>query len=545
MTQKTRFSAALLLCLAALPASAVASSHREAPLISEDPSADNTDLYAFRSPDGSDSVTFLAMYIGLEEPGGGPNWLRFSDDVLYEIKIDNNGDGVANDVVYEFRFTTHYNRGGAMGVGGAIGPAGTFFYNVGHIDGLPTPANFHGALVAQTVNVTKIVGGTRTTVGTNLPVAPTYVGRFAYGSGGRPATDDAPYTAIWQSAATTLTDGARVFAGPTDDPFFVDLGAVFDDVTFRDSVAGFGSRGGGTDYVAGYNVHTIALQVPFAGLVRAGTPSDPTNAGNVIGVYATASRPTLTLRRNCARQALNSSRPTPREACQDGYGQFVQVSRLGIPLVNEVLIPLGLKDAWNAARPTDDASIFGQYILQPSLPTYAQVLYGPMGVRAPAGYMAPTRPVTGATVATNDMLALVVGAPGLIPGVPMAGFAPADLLRLNVRTAASALPTNAGDPTLAMGRSRLGAAGGDLQGFPNGRRLFDDVVDIEERYVLNTLGRINAIPFGDGVDGNDNGNAGPNGRSDAAPYRSAFPYVQIPLRGDAVLVHRQEPARSM
>jgi hypothetical protein len=548
MTLMSRFGVAgfsLALTAAMAPTSAWASSHREAPLISEDPSADNTDLYVFTSPDDPTSVTVLAMYIGLEEPGGGPNWLRFSDDVLYEIKIDNNGDGNANDVVYQFSFTTHYNRGAAMGVGGAVGPAGTFFYNVGHIGGLPGPSNFNGALVAQTMNVRRLDnnGRTATDVGVNIPVAPTYVGRFAYGAGGRPATDDTNYTNIWRSAVTNLTGGGRVFAGPTDDPFFVDLGAVFDDVTFRDSVMGFGSRGGGYDYVAGYNVHTIALQLPIAQVVAAGTPADPTNRGNVIGVYATASRPRLTLRRNCANDARIAGRPVPGSACQEGFGQFVQVSRLGIPLVNEVLIPLGLKDAWNAARPTDDAAIFGQYILSPSLPTYAQVLYGPMGVRAPAGYMAPTRPVAGASVANNDMLALVVGSPRIIPGVPDTGFAPADLLRFNVRTAPSALPTNAGNPTLAMGRSRLGAAGGDTQGFPNGRRLFDDVVDIEERYVLNTLGSINAIPFGDGVDGNDNGNAGPNGRSDAAPYRSTFPYVQIPLRGDAILTHRQEPAR--
>jgi hypothetical protein len=548
MTLKTRLGAAgLTAMLAALsPAGAWASSHREAPLISEDPSADNTDLYVFTSPDNPNNVTILAMYIGLEEPGGGPNWLRFSDDVLYEIKIDNNGDGRANDIVYQFSFTTHYNRGGAMGVGGAVGPAGTFFYNVGHVTGLPTPSNFNGALVAQTMNVRKIVGGRGgTDVGVNIPVAPTYVGRFAYGAGGRPATDDARYTSIWQSAVTNLTGGGRVFAGPTDDPFFVDLGAVFDDVTFRDSVMGFGSRGGGYDYVAGYNVHTIALEVPATDLVAAGTPTDMNNRGNVIGVYATASRPRLTLRRNCVTDARVAGRPVPGSNCAQGYGQFVQVSRLGIPLVNEVLIPLGLKDAWNAGAPTDDASIFGQYILAPSLPTYAEVLYGPMGARAAAGYRAPTRPVGTATIMNNDMLALVVGAPGLIPGTPAGGFSPADLLRFNVRTPPSALPTNAGNPTLTTGRSRLGAAGGDLGGFPNGRRLFDDVVDIEERYVLNTLGNINAIPFGDGVDGNDNGNAGPNGRTDAAPYRATFPFVQIPLRGDALLVHRQEPTRPM
>lgn len=550
MITKTRLGAAGMamamgLCL---PATAMASSHREAPLISEDPSADNTDLYVFTSPDTPDTVTILAMYIGLEEPGGGPNWLRFSDDVLYEIKVDNNGDG-RGDISYEFQFRTSYNTG----MNGAVGPAGTFFYNVGHIGGLPTPANFNGALVAQTMNVTRVAGRTRTVVGTDLPVAPTYVGRFAYGSGGRLATDDTNYTNIWQSAVRPLTGGGRVFAGPTDDPFFVDLGAIFDDVTFRDSVMGFGSRGGGYDYVAGYNVHTIAIQLPIAQLTSTPSPA-MTDAAAVIGVYATASRPRLVLRRNCVGDARRAGRVVPAFACQEGYGQYVQVSRLGIPLVNEVLIPLGLKDAWNAGAPTDDGTIFGQYILAPSLPTYAQVLYGPSGVRAAAGYMAPTRPVSGASFANNDMLLLVAGAPGLIPGVPTAGFTPADVLRFNVRTPASALPTNAGNPTLASGRSRLGAAGGDTQGFPNGRRLYDDVVDIEERYVLNSFQgtdlasramRLNAIPFGDGVDGNDNGNAGPNGRSDAAPYRSQFPYVQIPLRGDALLVHRQEPPRSM
>jgi hypothetical protein len=549
-----------LLAAGLCPSAAEASSHREAPLISEDPSADNTDLYAFTSPGSPGTVTFLAMYIGLEEPGGGPNWLRFSDDVLYEIKIDNNGDGRANDVVYQFRFRTHYNPGGSNGLGGAQGPAGTFFYNVGPIADIPRPANFNNALVAQTLDVTRIVpGAPPVSLGVNLPVAPVYVGSFAYDNmpaapdgPARVARADANYTRIWEQAISPLrngaTDAGRVFAGPTDDPFFVDLGAVFDDVTFRSSVAGFGSRGGGIDYVGGYNVHTIALQEPVAQLVRTGTTEALTDRGNVIGVYATASRPALTLRRNCRNSNLLGRPGRANIPCQEGYGQFVQVSRLGIPLVNEVLIPLALKDAWNAAAPIEDASIFGQFILAPSLPAYAQVLYGPMGVRAPAGYMAPSRSIT--DLNGNDMAQLVtgrIGALSLTLGgsglVAPTGMTPADLLRLHVRTPASALPTNVGNPTLAMGRSRLGFAGLDTEGFPNGRRLFDDVVDIEERYVLNGLAApgtanpgvsqltINAIPFGDGVDGND------------VAYRSTFPYVPIPLRGDAVLVHRAEPAR--
>jgi hypothetical protein len=206
---------------------------------------------------------------------------------------------------------------------------------------------------------------------------------------------------------------------------------------------------------------------------------------------------------------------------EEPHGQFVQVSRLGIPLVNEVLIPLTQKDYWNEQDPWNDAANFGSFLLVPSLPTYAQALYGPSGLRAHLGYVAPTR---SATDPTNDMLQLVTGRVG-ITGTPAAGFTPADVLRLNVRTAPSALPTNTGNPTLASGLSRLGAAGGDTNGFPNGRRLFDDVVDIEERYVLNGLAHLNAIPFGDGVDGND------------VVYQTTFPYVPIPHPGSIPGVH--------
>jgi hypothetical protein len=194
--------------------------------------------------------------------------------------------------------------------------------------------------------------------------------------------------------------------------------------------------------------------------------------------------------------------------------------------VNEVLIPVGDKDRFNTTNPADDATNFGANILVPSLPTYAQALYGPSGIRAAVGYTAPNR---SATDANNDMLQLVTGK--LVPG-GSAGFAPADLLRLNVRTPPSALPTNVGNPTLTGGASRLGAAGADANGFPNGRRLFDDVVDIELRYVLNTLANINAIPFGDGVDGNDKA------------YTATFPYVPAPAPGSEVQTpYRAEPAR--
>ena len=534
MTTKTKLGAALLLTLASTglrPHAADASSHREAPLIAEDAVADNTDLWAFTSPENNGTVTIIAGYIGFEDPASGPNWLHFSDDVLYEIKIDNNGDGNANDVVYQIRFTTTTNNTLASGA------AGTFFNNVGQFTTLPTVANPGPALRVQTYDVTRVVNGAATVVGTGIPVAPTYAGRFAFGTGGQPATNDSAYTTIANMAVTNLTGGVsatgagRAFAGPRDDPFFADLGAIFDDATFQ---PGFGARGGGVDTLSGYNFHMIGLQLPIAQVVRDGTPADATNVGNVIGVYATASRSRVTIRRDCNSTLRGRARPLPQRFTQrcldDHQGQWVQVSRLGIPLVNEVLIPLAEKDFWNRAPATDDVTNFGGFLLVPSLPTYAQVLYGTAGLRAAAGYVAPMR---SATAPTNDMLALITGAPGLIRGVPTAGLAPADLLRLNVRTTAAQLPTTAGRPTLPAGTSALGAAGGDLNGFPNGRRLFDDVVDIELRYVLNTLANINAIPFGDGVDGNDVG------------FTNTFPYVAIPRPGsESPRTQRTEPLRA-
>lgn len=545
MMTKTKLGAALLLTMAAVgfqPQAADASSHREAPLISEDPAADNTDLWAFTSPENNGTVTIIAGYIGLEEPGGGPNWMNFSDDVLYEIKIDNNGDGNANDVVYQFRFQTTTNNALASGA------AGTFFYNVGPITTLPTPAAPGAALRVQSYTVTRVVGGTATVIGSDIPTAPTYAGRFAFGNpqtrvgmGGTvgTATDDSNYTRISNQAITNLMGGAsvsgRVFAGPRDDPFFADLGAIFDDAQFR---SGFGNVGGGIDFLAGYNFHMIAIQVPINQLTVADAPSDINDRRNVIGVYASASRPRVTIRRDCNSTLRGRMRPLPQRFTQrcldDNQGQWVQVSRLGIPLVNEVLIPLAEKDFWNRAPATDDVANFGSYLLVPSLPTYAQALYGNgamEGLRAQVGYVAPTR---SATDANNDMLQLVT-ARGLIPGSPAMpaagmGFAPADLLRLNVRTMPTQLPTMVGNP----GESRLGAAGmpADGGGFPNGRRLHDDVVDIELRYVLNGLARLNSIPFGDGVDSNDR------------PFTNTFPYVPIPLPGNVgPRSQRVEPTR--
>src|SRR5436309_10508996 len=237
-----------------------ASSHREAPLISADPLADNTDVYAFVSPDAPQTVTLIANWIPLEAPGGGPNFYKFGDDVRYRINIDNDGDA-RDDIVYEFRIKT------------TIRNQGTFLYNTGPIASLDDP-NFN---IRQTYSVTRIDRRGRTRLGANMATPPVNVGERS--------TPD--YEALATAAVHTLADGSKVFAGQRDDPFFVDLGSVFDLLGLRPFNGAHLIPLGlapGVDSVAGYNVHTTALQVPITSL----------HAGNdVIGVYASASRPRL------------------------------------------------------------------------------------------------------------------------------------------------------------------------------------------------------------------------------------------------------------
>jgi len=281
-----------------------ASSHREAPLISGDPQADNTDLYAFVSPDAPDTVTIIASYIPFENPQGGPNFYKFGDNVLYEIKIDNNGDGV-EDITYQFRFTSQTRN------------PDTFLYNTGPITSGIADANRN---LSQTYTMTRIENGK--TTGFAGPMTTMYdnVG-FAsapnYGGNG---------SGIYEFG--DANGKGRVFAGQTDDAFFLDL-RVFD------LLYGANLSEAGIDSLAGFNVHSIALQVPKSSLRSASSP--------IIGVWATASRPTTT-----TRQA----------GSQADTGSFVQVSRLGMPLVNELVLPVGQKDKWNGSKPSDDARYF-------------------------------------------------------------------------------------------------------------------------------------------------------------------------------------------
>jgi len=443
-----------------------ASSHREAPLISKDPTVDNTDLYAFVSPDQPDTVTIIADYIPLEAPAGGPNFYSFDGTARYEIHVDNTGDG-QDDITYRFTFNTKVRN------------YHTFLYNTNTINSLDDPDWNE----PQFYSVTRIEHGVTTSLGSGLTTPPVNIGPRSTPN----------YDSLAAAAVHTLNNGIKVFAGQRDDPFFVDLGSIFDLLGLRP----FNNlhliplpTAPGVDAVAGYNTHVIAMQIPITQLTRDHKPpTGPTDPRAVIGIYASASRARTTV--------LNGDGTTTLQ------GDAVQVSRLGNPLINEVIIPLGMKDYWNAQEPANDAQ-FVKFYTSPEIAGLINLLY-------------PSLPDTPTTQRTDLVEVLLTG----IPGVNFTGKTPADLLRLNM-----AIP-----PSAAVGQgNRLGALAGDLAGFPNGRRLEDDVVDIELRaaacgygdFLAGLLGLCNLSPnntLGDGVDTND------------LPFMQTFPYVSTPHDG--------------
>jgi len=452
------------ICLGLMPQGTFASSHREAPLISKDPEADNTDLYAFVSPDKPDTVTIIANYIPLEEPAGGPNFAAFDDDARYEIHIDNDGDA-KDDITYQFSFKTKIRN------------PNTFLYNTNTIDSLDD-SDWN---MPQMYDVTRISDGKSKKIGDNIPTPPVNVGPRSTPN----------YEALAAAAVKKIDGGIKVFAGQRDDPFFVDLGSIFDLGGLRP----FNSfhlapidTASGVDGVGGYNTHTIAIQVPIDQLTRDGKKADKTKMP-VLGIYASASR--------MSRRVLRD------DGTQDSSGKYVQVSRLGNPLINEVIIPLGKKDYWNAQDPSKDKQ-FLQYYEKPELAGLINLLY-------------PALPDTRTDKRTDLSLILLTG----VPGLNFTGKTPADLLRLNVAIAPSA-PVGKGDV--------LGVLNGDVAGFPNGRRLEDDVTDIELRAVADGYGTFlntnfslpNLTPnntVGDGVNEND------------MQFLDAFPYVATPHQG--------------
>jgi hypothetical protein len=398
------------------PGSSTASSHREAPLISEDPTADNTDLYAFRSPDKPNTLTIVSNWIPGEDPAAGPNYYTFSQSAKYNIYVDRNGDG-RPELTYSFRFKT---------------PTGPYFLG-------NTQQNW-----TATLNGKPFASG-KTPIDNIGPRFNGFVGVKDYETA---------------AEATIVTkNGVKIFAGQRDDPFFGDVGAIFDLVAIR-KAGTTGNMGGGKDFLSGYNVHAIALQIPI---------SQVDTKSHTLGVWSSTDRQNVTVNGKLHRG-------------------WTQVSRLGEPLINEVVIPTGLKDLWNRTTPAQDAQ-FEKYYKTPILAAVLNKLYK-LGV--------PT--------SNRDDLVAVLGTG--IPKVTYTGSHFGDELRLNL-----AIPV-----TPAGKISRMGVLGGDNAGFPNGRRLGDDVIDIEEQAVAGFL-KGKKVPLGDGVDGND------------VAYLGHFPYAAAPHSG--------------
>ena len=433
------------------PEASTASSHREAPLISEDPTADNTDVYAFRSPDRPDTVTIISNWLPAEDPAAGPMYYQFSTGARYNINIDTNGDGRAN-IAYRVRF------GGSAPV--------AFLRNT-----------------VQPFTVTRIANG-RSEVVARGNTPPNNIG---------PRTTP-NYRQLAANAVTNMTGGGSVFAGQRDDAFFGDIGAIFDSLNFRRFP---GNAGGGRDFFAGYAVHTISLQVPISQMQA---------QNNIIGVWSSTERQRLTVRNVKARTrvrvrgTLRTIHTTRRVVANE----FVQVSRLGNPLVNEVLIPTQRKDEWNRGTPLDDGRKFANFYREPILAALINQLY-------PGVVNAPERD-------RDDIEAIFLTG---LPNLNNTGTTRAEMLRLNLSIAPTA-PVGAGN--------RLGVVGGDNAGFPNGRRLEDDVIDIAEKAVAGALkGNAVALLLGDGVNGND------------VAFLPSFPYQADPFSGFENTKGQQKP----
>ncbi len=407
------------------PLAATASSHREAPLISGTPQYDGTDLYAFRSPEKQDTVTLVANWLPFEEPAGGPNFYSFATDAQYDIKIDNNADAKP-DVTFRWTFKDHYVSGD------------TFLAATGPVTSLKDKnLNYY-----QTYKLVRIGKGKAKTIIKSRRVAPSNIGMASM-----PA-----YNKLRSQAVTRVGKNVKSFAGQAEDPFFLDL-RVFD------LLYGGDLSESGDDTLAGFNVQSVALQVPKKWVAKNQNPKK----NPIIGTWTTTQK-------------------------KSTNGKWVQVSRLGNPLVNEVVIPLKLKDAFNGLKPTGDAAAL-KYVTNPELPKLIEAVYGIDAPKTPR----------------NDLVSVfLTGVEGL--NMPAGKITPSEQLRLNMSTPVTAEP------------NRLGVIGGDVQGFPNGRRLADDVIDIALQVVEGELvGSANDL--GDGVDAND------------TAFDNTFPYLALPVSG--------------
>lgn len=402
------------------------SSHREAPEIAKDPVADSTDVYAFVSPDRPDTVTLIANYVPLQEPAGGPNFYEFGDDVLYELNINNNSDPRAN-ITFEFRFTT------------VITNKNTFLYNTGPITSLDDP----NWIRRQFYSVTRVDSRGRRVLANKVPCPPCNIG----------VRSTPNYAELAKAAVRDLPGGIKVFAGQRREGFYVDLGSIFDLAALRPfqnlHLIPLGATAG-VDATKNLNVHTIALQIPKDQLTQDGyKPTNYKDSRSTIGFWTAAKRQKVRVYRSGDDDDVNT-------------GPWQQVSRLGNPLFNEVLVAMAQKDFWNKVEPRRDEE-FLRFVERPELAKLLPVLYP--GVFPNLAALNAKR---------ADLVAiLLTGIPdGLIPGFQnFTGPKYADMLRLNMAIPPSNNP------------NQFGILGGDLAGFPNGRRVADNVVAIELRAV--------------------------------------------------------------
>ncbi len=567
----TRFPAMFALLLSVMGSNLLASSHREAPLIANDPLADNTDLYAFRSPDNPNTITFIANYIPAELPFGGPNYNTFGENIRYEIHVDNDASNPGDEIIYRFTFTRTNED-----------PSTFFNIRLGK-QNLKTTYVLERSIDGGATFVTILSGGT---------VPPPNIGPRSIESG---VGLNTTYDQLIADAIETATTGEKVYCGPADDPFFVDLGGVFDlgDMPRQ--------NGASRDGLGRYNVHTIAIQVPISTLRKANAPATPVNildSDYVIGVWASASRP--------ATRTLQTDGGSPEDS-----GDWIQVSRLGMPLTNEVVIPIGFKDFWNRLTPYDELAdtSLDEFFYNPELALYMDDsqfggavpafsplriqrnalgmfdfgngkdgLFGLKGNPALAGtalddavFGTLLLPAAGKPRSVDLWPIFHTGVPNVIPyqlatgknGNPLAAGKPfinnflpngGDMLRLNMATPV----TQRNDPNFSpLGIVQAAVLGlttapyntnanlefiPNMDGFPNGRRLEDDVTLIELQAVAGvalaaiglwyddyTVGGspvtpdlLGVLTYRTGVNNNDK------------HFKSEFPYVAAPWSGTEV-----------
>jgi len=483
----------------------LAASHREAPGMAGDPTADITDVYAFVSYDAANlgrspadrRVTFILNVIPGQNPADGPNYFNFGDDVVYRINIDNDRDGKAGDVIYEFRFKTRNRPVG--GRGGLTSPVP--YLGNPHITAVPLPGITHldgpgseGLTRRQTYTVTEIRGNRRTELfnGRTLVAVPSNIG-----SATMPNYEALAAEGIYSGRCANGSEGMRVFAGQRAETFYIDLGAVFDTLNLRrylplltaaedvDTVNPFG-----TNRFANTNINTIALEVPIRCLTGDGKALS--DANKLIGVYASTSRHKVRVLRDDGKR--------------DDEGPLVQVSRMGNPLVNELIINTPQKDRWNATEPEDEAE-FQDFYRNPVIATALELVYG-----------VPVVPFNGSPKdKRTDLMSVLLKYPGQALNGDRCGHPCAELLRLDMSKA----------PTAPEKQSRLGSVlGGDPAGWPNGRRPNDDVTDIAIRvvggnnYITNRAG--DGVNFLQGAPGPD---------LTANGIRKSFPFLPTPYSG--------------